>query len=275
LTLTIAAPWYIWANIQTDNQLFEVFFWYHNVERGLGGSEALATHPWWFYGPRAIIDLAPWSLLAPLGVYLFLRNPESRKDDVARFGTIWFIAILFFLSCMRFKRADYLLPAYPGLALFLGAVIEKAWQTQPDFSSCRWRKTLTTSFATLMLVYAGGWLTYAFAFAPDRDQPYRALAAAIRRQTSGPVVFFRAESHVLAYHVGRPAPTVLEWENLEIWAAKPRVVYYVMPEACAEEWRQNWPHIALEPVMHSADFTFGPNDRPLVVMRSDGRSARN
>src|SRR5262249_44558580 len=33
LMLVITAPWFVWANIQTDQRLFQVFFWYHNIER--------------------------------------------------------------------------------------------------------------------------------------------------------------------------------------------------------------------------------------------------
>ena len=38
---------------------------------------------------------------------------------------LWFVAIAVFLSLMRFKRADYLLPAYPGAALWLGCLVER------------------------------------------------------------------------------------------------------------------------------------------------------
>ena len=38
LTLAIAAPWYIWADVQTDHRLWQVFFWHHNVERFAGTS---------------------------------------------------------------------------------------------------------------------------------------------------------------------------------------------------------------------------------------------
>ena len=253
---------------------FEVFSWYHNVERGLGGAEALASHPWWFYGPRIFVDLLPWSLLIPVAIFVFLRRRDLREDDGAYLGLIWFAAIFVFLSCMRFKRADYLLPAYPGMAIFLATVIERCWQTRtatadgvavPD----RWRRIFAVGLGALMFVYAGGWLTYQ-SIAAERSQPYRAMAAEIRRQTQGPVIFFRAESHVLAYHVGRPVGTILEWENLEVWSRKPSVVYYVMPEACAEEARERFPTGTLQEVCRLTQFAPGPQERPLVVLHSRG-----
>lgn len=260
LTLAVAAPWFVWANWATDNQLFEVFFWYHNVERGLGGAEALATHPWWFYGVRVGVDLLPWSLFVPLAIFLFVRKPDWRADGDAQLGLIWFGAILLFLSCMRFKRADYLLPAYPGLAIFLGAIGERCWHG----TACS--KKAVMAMASFMILYAGGWLTFHYAFT-DRTHEHRELAAEIRRQTGGPVIFFRAESHLLAYHLGSPVGTVLEWENLEKWTRKPRVVYYVMPEACATEALRRLP--ALEEFARLAE----SEGRVYVVMRTASSSS--
>ncbi len=124
-TLLIAAPWFVWANLETGGRLWEVFFWYHNVERGLGGAETLKTHPWWFYGPACAIDLLPWSVALPPIAWALLRRPDLRADPLARLGAGWFLAVLAFLSCMSFKRADYLLPAYPGFALLLGCTAER------------------------------------------------------------------------------------------------------------------------------------------------------
>src|SRR5262249_19999675 len=62
LSLKLALPWFIWANAKTQGEFFRVFFWYHNVQRALGGAEALAQHSWWYYGPRLLVDALPWSV---------------------------------------------------------------------------------------------------------------------------------------------------------------------------------------------------------------------
>ncbi len=125
LIAVIAAPWYLWANATTDGEWFRVFFWHHNVQRGLGG-EGLATHPWWFYGARLAVDLLPWGLALPLAGWYLWRFRGA--DAQARLGAAWLLAMLVFLSCMRFKRADYLLPAYPGAALLLGCAAERLYR---------------------------------------------------------------------------------------------------------------------------------------------------
>src|SRR5207248_9206656 len=73
LTLAVALPWYLWANARTDGELFRVFFWHHNFDRGFSG-EGLAAHPWWFYGPRVLVDLLPWSLLLPAAAWCLCRR---------------------------------------------------------------------------------------------------------------------------------------------------------------------------------------------------------
>jgi len=267
LTLAIAAPWFVWANWATDNQLWEVFFWYHNVERGLGGAETLASHPWWFYVPRTLVDLLPWSLLLPIAFIAFARERQVRGDAGARLGLIWFAAVFAFLSCMRFKRADYLLPAYPGMAIFLAVVTERWWQTRPIATSNRWRPVLLGGLGVLMLVYVCGWLAYEYGHAGERS-PYQQMANEIRKETHGPVIFFRAESHLLAYHIGPPVATILEWENLEIWARRPNVIYFVMPEACVPEAHHRLPAGVLEEVTRLTEFAPGTRDRRLVVLRN-------
>jgi 4-amino-4-deoxy-L-arabinose transferase-like glycosyltransferase len=263
LMLAIAAPWYVWANIRTDNQLWEVFFWYHNVERGLGGSETLRAHPFWFYLPQMCVDLLPWSVAVPFAIYVFIRK---RDDGAAWSGLLWFGAIALFLSCMRFKRADYLLPAYPGMAIFLGVTLE------------RWLNgVLNKGYFAVLAVYLIGWQIYNVAFLPAEEKawPYRTMAQEIRASTQGPVIFFRAETHLLMHHVGPPVDTILEWENLQWWTDRPFPVFIVMPEKYAAEWPQHLRAGALEEVLRTSDYVHGRRDRPMIVMRTRGPASAN
>src|SRR5262249_16109778 len=191
-----------------------------------GGSEVLKSHPWWVYFPHMFYDMLPWSLAVPGAIYWFYRDRETREDDAACLGLIWFAAIGLFLSCMSFKRADYLLPAYPGMAIFLGACTERLWRERhrPEAPartesvclgcpSCSepFPKFAWQSFFTFLFVYAVGWIVYDFWLIPAEEKawPYRAMAQEIRQHTQGPVIFFRAESHPLMYHLGRPVDTIL------------------------------------------------------------------
>lgn len=258
LVVLIAAPWFAWANLRTDGRLWDVFVIYHNVERGFG-SETLAAHPWWYYGVRIWIDAFPWSLALPAAALFAWRGRWWRDDPVCRLGLIWFLAMFAALSCLRFKRADYLLPAFPGLALFLGTVAERWWTAARP----RWALPV---FAAVLLGTVAFWGIYVNA--EEERWPYRAAAAKIRAYAGPetPVIFFRAEVHPLAFHLRRPMGTILEWENLEIWANEPRPVVFVMPRACARAWAENLWCGQLEEVFALSDLLEAEHDRDLVVM---------
>jgi 4-amino-4-deoxy-L-arabinose transferase-like glycosyltransferase len=281
LILALAAPWFIWANVRTHNQLFQVFFWYHNVERGLGGSDILQAHPWWFYGPRFFVDLLPWSVVCPLAAWLFIKRGWWRTDPEARFGLVWLLTMFGFLSLMRFKRADYLLPAYPGAALWLGGVLERfvgqtflsATGETAGKNVCPTRTfTLRQLSCAVGLVLAGcvvGWTIYLSWIEPrhERERCYGRFAAEIRRRTADQVIFFRTEAHELVFQVGRPLDTILEWENLDVWASQP-AIYVVMPPDCARDWRQHLRKGRLVEVLRTADLSNQTRERPLVLLRS-------
>jgi hypothetical protein len=298
LVLLLVVPWFWWAEVRTSGELVRVFFWHHNFERGVGGSATLASHPWWFYGPRLAFDLLPWSLLLPPAGWWFLKRGCWRSDPEARFGLIWLLGIVILLSCARFKRADYLLPAYPGAALFLGCVLER-WRTKRRTAggerehelmsashSADARRSVATRtfglphgdlvfghFATIVFLLSPmGWWVYLDRVLPGQE-PAREdgrFAAVIRRLAPAPelVIFFRVEAHALAFHVGRPLATVLEWENLDIWASRPGSHYIVMPPDCARDWPNYVTSGRLIEVARNTDLAGGRHEHPLVLVRT-------
>lgn len=266
LILALTLPWYIWADIQTKGKFFEVFFWKHNFERGFGGG-GLAAHPWWFYAPRLAFDLLPWSLLLPAAAWLVIRRDWWRPDPEIRFGLVWLLVMVFCLSCSRFKRADYVLPAYPGAALFLGCVAERAYR--------RWRDRaalLLTSCGLILGSLLVAWWFYLACFLPLQEprQEFRRFAEEIRRLAPAPqmIIFFRAEAHALAFRVGKPIDTILEWENLDVWSSRPETYYVVMPPENAVEWQEYLELGQLEEVLRSTDLAGGAHAHPLVLLRT-------
>jgi 4-amino-4-deoxy-L-arabinose transferase-like glycosyltransferase len=265
LVLGLSGAWFVWAQVQTEGELFRVFVWKHNIERGLGGG-TLASHPWWYYGPRLAVDLLPWSPLLPLAGWLLWRQDSWRGDPEARFGLVWLLTMVAVLSCLRFKRADYLLPAYPGAALFLGCAAEH-W-----YRGAAYPRRLVTAFGLGLAGCAAGWWVYVGTVLPDREpaQEHRRFAAEIRRRAPAPqlILFFRAEVHALAFHVGRPMDTLLEWENLDWWAARPETYYVVMPPQTASEWPHHLRTGRLAEVLRNTDLSGGAHAQPLVLLRT-------
>jgi 4-amino-4-deoxy-L-arabinose transferase-like glycosyltransferase len=284
LTVAVAGPWFLVAHWRTHGEFTRVFFWYHNFERARGGAAGLATHPWWFYGPRLAFDLLPWSPLLVLAGWLAIRRRDSDPDAIGRLGLVWLTAVMLLLSVSRFKRADYLLPAYPGAAIWLGCVGERAF--------LRWRSAnrevwLSIGIGGTVVAAAIGWRIYLSVLVPrqDKEHDQRSFAAAIREVAPRPdqVLLFRVEDHLLAYHLGPRLNTFLEWENLDIWAGRPGTHYVLMPAECAAVWRQYITSGSLDEVLRHTDRTDRRWPRDLVLMRTrpgpenrtDGPAARS
>lgn len=260
----VVLGYFWWVDAQAGGQFGRVFFWYHNVARGLGEAEELEHHPWWFYLVRMAFDMFPWSLLLPLAM-----TGQGRRwcssDALARFGLAWFVGMTAFLSCMSFKRADYLLPAYPGAALILGSVAA--------------RSLITPQVGTrnVLLLVGGGaaavgvaWLVFVHwcmpAFEPQRE--LRSFAAAVRQTVPPPepVLLFRIEGHQLLYHLGRPVERIIEWENLDIWMAGKERRFVIMAPGDEAVWQDHLEAARLFRVFDNALPDGRSHEQPYVLM---------
>jgi 4-amino-4-deoxy-L-arabinose transferase-like glycosyltransferase len=260
LVLLLTLPWFLCANYQTDGEFFRVFFWHHNIDRGLGTDDTLRAYPWWYYGPQMMIDLLPWSLALPVAAWWLWRHP----DRDARFGALWFVAMLVLLSCMRFKRADYLVPAFPGVAWMLGCVGER-WYRQRN--ALRFASRLNVGFAAVVGTVAVLWLGYVTIVIPtiEENRTHRRFAEEIRRRTSERVIFFWAEAHLLAFQLGQPQTSFVEWDRLDAWVGLPHSTYLVMPADCLAESPKYLKQGTLEAVIHSTDLAAPVSQRPALI----------
>jgi 4-amino-4-deoxy-L-arabinose transferase-like glycosyltransferase len=272
LVLGLTVPVYLWINAETDGQFFRVFFLHHNLERGLGNAEDLRVHPWWFYGPRGLVDFLPWSPLVLLAGWCVVRRGARCLDGQARFGLVWLVTMLLVLSCAGFKRADYLLPAYPGAALLLGCMAER-W-----YAATRHPRKQAAGFVLLIAGCVAGWWIVVDQVLPaaEPQREMRSFAQEIRRLVppSRPVLFFRAEAHVLSFHLRPWLDTFLEWENLDIWAGRRDTNYIVMPPECAAEWPNHVSSGRLVEVLRNTDLAGGRHELPLVLMRTEPLGTR-
>ncbi len=263
LLLALVGPWFWWVGTRTQGNWYRTFFWYHNFDRALG-SGSLRSHPWWFYGPRLFVDLLPWSILLPWVAVSAVRRGALRNDSEARFGLVWFAAIFVALSCAHFKRADYLLPAYPGAALFLACELDQWLRARP-----RWSRP---ALAGILAGYTLSWCVYVEYVLPmaESAREFRPFAAAIRARAPAPevVIFFRVECHALGFHVGAPINTILEWENIDAWIAKPGTHYIVTSPECAADWPRYLTKGTLEFVTTNEELAGVRHEQPLVLMRT-------
>jgi 4-amino-4-deoxy-L-arabinose transferase-like glycosyltransferase len=133
----VAGPWFA-AVIWRHPEFAGYFFWTHNVVRFLAPFDH--GEPFWFHLPGLLLGLLPWSLLLP-GLLAALLRPQSAFDlsfradqretinqriDPMRLADLrvlaWMWGLLFF-SLSGCKRAGYILPVVPPLALSLGCYL--------------------------------------------------------------------------------------------------------------------------------------------------------
>ncbi len=78
-----------------------------------------------FYFYHIILDAFPWSLFLPGAILYGLKLPEEKKKPYLLLFW-WFTANFIFFSIAKTKRATYLLPLYPAIALMIALYLQEA-----------------------------------------------------------------------------------------------------------------------------------------------------
>src|SRR5439155_21963563 len=123
----VAGPWYL-AVAAFDPGAAVAFFWQHNVQRYVAPLDH--ARPFWFYLPGLVLGTLPWSLLLiPLTRRLWRPAPEglAPQTPLVGFGLLAALWGLLFFSACGCKRAGYILPCLPPLALGLGCYLAKSF----------------------------------------------------------------------------------------------------------------------------------------------------
>ena len=265
----VSAPWFVWANAATHGEFFRVFFWHHTVARFTGSSPLLATHPWWYYAPRFAVDFLPWTPLFAGAVVWAVRSGRWRFDPHLRFGLIVFAVMVVVLSTARFKRADYLLPAYPFAALALGCAAESWLATRTNPRTVRIAKGL---FGGTLVAVVGGWMVMMMVIEPAEQakEEKRRFADVIRTHAPAPatILQFRMESHLLSYHLGQPLHTLVEWGELDERLAVPGPHFVVMPPEYVFAADEIVTSRKLVVMARLEEYTGEKPPRPLVFLRT-------
>ncbi|MBN9518993.1 glycosyltransferase family 39 protein [bacterium] len=265
----LAAPWFAWANHATGGEFGRVFFWHHNVERFAGTSPTLASHPVWYYLPRFAADFLPWTPALALLAWWAGRAGAWRADPLVRFGAVWFATMFAVLSAAQFKRADYLLPLYPGAAIVLGCAGERWLATRTDPRTVR---RAGFAFALTLAGVAVGWgvMTAVVEPAEQAREGRRAFAEFIRTHAPAPepILVFRAESHLLSFHLGMPQENRVEWHDLAAWLDEPGPRFVVMPPEYVYPAGEIVKRRRLVEVGRLEQFTGAKPPKPLVFLRT-------
>jgi 4-amino-4-deoxy-L-arabinose transferase-like glycosyltransferase len=129
--LAVALPWYLLVSLRTNGAWPRGFFLTHNFERFLqpigGHRGAILFHPLILIG-----GFFPWTFLLPVGISQLVRRVRTRDPRAAAclFMAIWAFVWFAFFSICETKLPNYVLPAYPALAIIGGAWVAD-WVAMP------------------------------------------------------------------------------------------------------------------------------------------------
>jgi len=82
------------------------------------------TGPFYYYIPRVLAYMIPWTFFAPFLVGKHRALPFEK--NLHRFLWCWFLSFFIFFSLSRAKANYYMILGAPPLALYLGAYLEKS-----------------------------------------------------------------------------------------------------------------------------------------------------
>jgi len=126
----IAAPWHIAASL-TEPIFAHFYFFQEHVLRFLGKREPHDYYagPWWYYLPRMVIYLFPWSFLLPClllkpDAFVVRGEGDRTRSNLTRFLWLSWLAPLVFFSLSGAKANYYLVAVMPFAALHLAIALE-------------------------------------------------------------------------------------------------------------------------------------------------------
>jgi len=149
MVLLVAGPWYMAAGLRTDGAFLEEFFIVHHLQRATSAMDG-HSGPIFYYLPAVWAGLFPWSIFAVPALILWVRH--LYKGDtcprVLLFFSCWVGVYIGVFSLASTKLPNYVLPAYPALAVMIGYFID-SWIRNPDQVQRRW---LRGALATPILI---------------------------------------------------------------------------------------------------------------------------
>ena len=118
--LLVAAPWYLLVQWRSNGEFLQEFIGVHHLGRM---SQAMDNHsgPIYYYLLACLAGMYPWSAFAiptALSWYGQARGPAQSR--AVRFVTCWAAVYLVIFSIASTKLPNYVLPAYPALAIMIG-----------------------------------------------------------------------------------------------------------------------------------------------------------
>lgn len=152
--LGVVGTWYGPVTIRHGWAFIEEFFVRHHFER-YTSNEFGHPQPLYFFVLVSVAGLAPWSffLIPAIGRLRYLKDS---RDSLLVLAWIWAVVPLVFFSLSESKLPGYILPIFPGLAVIVGAEVDRFWsaETGGSLKAAAWLTWLTlVGMGTGFIVY--------------------------------------------------------------------------------------------------------------------------
>jgi 4-amino-4-deoxy-L-arabinose transferase-like glycosyltransferase len=120
--LTITLPWIIAISLREKEFLY-FFFMDQHILRFLT-SKHKRSGPIYYFLPVLFGGMFPWSIFIPRAIANMWKNKELRLM------LIWVFVVFAFFSISGSKLPPYILPLFPPMAIILGYLFHKKWQSR-------------------------------------------------------------------------------------------------------------------------------------------------
>jgi len=120
MIVIIAGPWFIAMQRQTDGAFLAEFLGVHHLNRF---SQPMDNHsgPIFYYLIACLVGLYPWTAFAlPTAIAWFRKNEWIDRRRAHLLLSVWVAVYLGVFSIASTKLPNYVIPAYPALALIIG-----------------------------------------------------------------------------------------------------------------------------------------------------------
>ena len=157
----VTLPYFVTIDRATDGAFTTEFFLRHNLDRATGQSgdnrPNFENHPFYLFLPYLFVGMLPWSWFL-VGALVHALRRDHLYSRLRRYLVLWSGSMLVLLSLSSFKRADYMAPLYPLLALLIGCFVVSC--CQPNKHNHARQATVVTGMGfavvALLLVVIGG-----------------------------------------------------------------------------------------------------------------------
>lgn len=200
LCLALVVPWHVLAHLQEQGFLW-FYFVNEHIYRFLDQRmpKDYYTGPIYYYLPRLLIYILPWTFVLP-----FLKGWRLNDKPYRTFLLCWFLGLLVFFSVSRAKANYYMVIGLPPLALYCAAVL--------DTHKHKFKILGAMSFIAFSMICGGLY------WAKQKEAVITSSPSLTHIDRAQPIFLYKRfeELSSLPFYVGRPVP-IIQSESRDLW----------------------------------------------------------